>query len=1408
MHLNNVNDIKRPITEISPIIDTKGDLIIQLIDYYRCLDLDGYEEDEKNESDSDSDNDSDNWYSEEKQKELSYQQPMLIKAFGLFESGKTITVNLYGFEPYFYIKIPDNWKRSECNKLVEHLKQCVYYRYKDHLIDNHIIRAKPFSHFTGDDTFKYLKLIFKNKESFDAYAYKLKNSIKVYGLNNDKPYKYDLYESNIDPIIRFIHLTKILPCGWVRIPKNSFIYVKSHSRSTTTNLEIRVQWDKIKPYDRIVTAPINKMSFDIECDSSHGDFPIAHKTYQKLAQELIKCYSQHGLHSKTSHKHCMFEKSTKNVIGNLLSLAFNDNYLTNNIHHIYTTNNLKPPHDTVEQVTLIILRLFEQLNQKIIDQPQMISQLTDIFEYNFPTIDVSQINGSYYGLLSNEICSQLAHLRSLNNNRLKTNPLEVITMMINLAFDDNFDNFLVSNIYTKQNAKPDKFVLESLVPNVCDILNSSGEFTQNKVMPIDPDGKVVENVTIDYFVDLLAKLFDENLPPIEGDKVIRIGSTFQLVSQPDCYLKHILCLGDCTEINNDEMIVLENKDIYLPYDELAHDLIMYEHIHDQLSEKELKQQISEKAKEIKTWSIDKRKEYCIKAAEYRRSKQSKTDHAKVIVEICHDERELLLKWRELVIMNDPDVVMGYNTFGFDFSFLYDRSVELDCADEFCQLGRIKGFTEKFYEQKLTSAGLGDNNLKYIPITGRIIVDLYKVIQREYRLDSYKLDSVSHKYLYKEKVDLPPKEIFILQKGNADDAKTISSYCLIDCILVNRLDVKLEIVSNCTAMANVCKVPLSYIFLRGQGVKVFSLVADECAGSGFVIPVLPKADPNNKSKYEGAIVLQPIKGIHTDPIAVGDFNSLYPSSMISENISHDSFVEIGGKYDNLPGYTYTDIEYDMYEDTIKPGTKKKIIKKKVGVKKCRYAQLPGDKKSIIPTVLRKLLAARKATKKQMETETDPFKKNLLNGLQLAYKVSANSVYGQTGAKTSPIAKVEIAASTTAVGRSKIMFAKHYAETAYKDKTVTLELEYSGYTDPETKEKLPTKVTGKTVRIKDTVCVYGDTDSIFIKPSVYDVVTNQKLPGKEAIPYVIAIVEQITHEISAQLKPPLNIEFEKAIFPFILISKKRYHGHYYTHIEKDSFYPNSMGIVLKRRDNAPIVKHVFGGAVDIIMNELNIQKASDYVKDECNKILNGQFPLSDFVISKTLKGFYKKPLSIAHNVLAMRQAQRDPGNRFEPNDRVPYAFIPNNNKKSLQGDKIETPEFIEQNNLKVDYRAYITNQIMKPVSQIFELVKGYENFQKNIFINMLDMYENERTGNTSLDQFLTKKSEDSPKIMSLNQMMAEAKNSKTNTETDDDNNSDDDDNDDDDDDDDSDSKNTELEDETQELQSTSNYENPDF
>jgi hypothetical protein len=96
------------------------------------------------------------------------------------------------------------------------------------------------------------------------------------------------------------------------------------------------------------------------------------------------------------------------------------------------------------------------------------------------------------------------------------------------------------------------------------------------------------------------------------------------------------------------------------------------------------------------------------------------------------------------------------------------------------------------------------------------------------------------------------------------------------------------------------------------------------------------------------------------------------------------------------------------------------------------------------------------------------------------------------------------------------------------------------------------------------------------------------------------------------------------------------------------------------------------------------------------------MEKLIITKSLRSGYKNPQGIAHKVLADRITARDPGNKPSSGDRIPFVYINSTNKKALQGDKIETPNFIKEQGLKIDYSFYITNQIMKPVQQVFALV----------------------------------------------------------------------------------------------------------
>ena len=283
------------------------------------------------------------------------------------------------------------------------------------------------------------------------------------------------------------------------------------------------------------------------------------------------------------------------------------------------------------------------------------------------------------------------------------------------------------------------------------------------------------------------------------------------------------------------------------------------------------------------------------------------------------------------------------------------------------------------------------------------------------------------------------------------------------------------------------------------------------------------------------------------------------------------------------------------------------------------------------------------------------------------------------------------------------------------------------------------------------VYGDTDSIFVRFPTKDLAESIRL-GIDA-----------GRRITAQCRRPYKIAYEKTFYPFILFCRKRYVGMMYE--EDPTIKPKrkSMGIVLKRRDNAPIVKDVFGGALDILMQDRDVKKAQKFVNQKLLDILENRVPLEKYIVTKSLRDDYvttippaymdqlkeelktlqkKEPYnrteseyqriaalqryikdgktsyntlrdwavkyelpiassSIAHRTLADRMESRDKGTAPKVGDRIAFIYVAENSKAAKQGDRIEEVGFVRKNGLTPDATFYITNQVQNPVAQLFAL-----------------------------------------------------------------------------------------------------------
>eukprot|EP01117_Protostelium_nocturnum_P008983 TRINITY_DN3226_c0_g2_i1.p1 TRINITY_DN3226_c0_g2~~TRINITY_DN3226_c0_g2_i1.p1 ORF type:complete len:1087 (-),score=325.14 TRINITY_DN3226_c0_g2_i1:200-3328(-) len=601
------------------------------------------------------------------------------------------------------------------------------------------------------------------------------------------------------------------------------------------------------------------------------------------------------------------------------------------------------------------------------------------------------------------------------------------------------------------------------------------------------------------------------------------------------------------------------------------------------------------------------------------------------------EKEMLKEWRRFVAEVDPDIIIGYNTSNFDFPYLMRRAHHLK-VEEFALLGRVKGVKARVKDTTFSSKAYGTRESKETALDGRAQLDILQVIQRDYKLRSYTLNSVSAHFLGEQKEDVHHSIISDLHNGTDDDRRRLAVYCLKDAYLPQRLLDKLMIAYNYIEMARVTGVPLAFLLSRGQQIKVVSQLYRKAKELDLLIPchkVSGASHGNEEVSYEGATVLEPIRGFHQEPISSLDFSSLYPSIMMAHNLCYSTLI---------PKQNIGNFSEDMYEKTPNGDY---FIKSSV-------------QKGVLPLILEELLAARKKAKDDLKNEKDPFKRAVLDGRQLALKISANSVYGFTGATVGKLPCLEVSASTTSYGREMLIFTRKLVEETYRPE--------NGYANAAT-------------------IIYGDTDSVMVKFGVKT--------AEEAI----AMGKEAANFVSSKFISPIKLEFEKIYFPFLLINKKRYAGLLWTKPDKFDKI-DTKGIETVRRDNCQLVKNVIGTCLDKILISNNVDEAIKYTKGVVSDLLQNKLDLSLLVISKALSKEGKDYTSKqAHAELAERMRKRDAHSAPNIGDRVPYVMI-QGAKGAKNYEKAEDPLWVLENNIPVDYTYYIENQLKKPLIRIFE------------------------------------------------------------------------------------------------------------
>ena len=1158
----------------------------------------------------------------------------VVKMFGIDESGKTACIFVRGFQPFFYVKVPDDWCESDKHEFIGFIKNKIGKYYGNSLVQSKLMYRHKLYGFDAGKLHKFIEIKFNNTLAFnkaknlwydivskgDFYSKTLKETGLIYKENN-----IELYESQIPPLLRLFHIKEISPSGWIALLNGKFN--KHKEKITTCDHEFTINYKNIVSLpNRETRVPYKILSVDIEASSSHGDFPLPKKNYKKLAIDIVN-------YIKSNKIDCITNKFLKSCI----KTSFG--------------------YDNIKDINKVFLK--DSITEKEVDE---------LFE------EWIKLKPANYEFVDNTLKNKLLDNDEDENQDEDEDNIEEEGYKINEVEDG----------YKKKNYSKKKY--------------TNREATINDLLKENCD----KNIKVDELTKTLSLIF----PEIEGDKVTFIGSSLVKYGESEPYLKHCIVVDTCDEVEGaviesykteqeallawTEFIQRENPDIVIGYNIHGWDFEFMYKRSEELNCVNRFLQLSRNKNEV-----------CLKK-DWKTGKEGIEENSLFIASGQYDIKFYNMIGRlQIDLLNVFRRDYQLSSYKLDYAsgyFIGDKITKID-YDGDNNISKLfsKNFTGLNKGDYIVIQEIGHSTENYMSgkkfeVIEISIVDKYLLLNGDIKPDMTK----SVRWCL-GKDDVTPQDIFRLTNEGPKGRAIVAKYCIKDTTLVQDLLRKVDIVTGYIEMSKLCSVPMNFLVMRGQGIKLTSYVAKKCMEKKTLMPQTEKT--LDDSGYEGAIVLKPKCNLYLhDPVACVDYSSLYPSSIISENLSHDSKVwtkeyDLNGKlicetgekdkngnyiYDNLDGYKYVDVTYDTYQ-WIRKTEKAAKTKQRVGYKTCRFAQFP-EGKAILPSILEELLFARKSTKKLAAKEEDPFMKNVLDNRQLAIKVTANSLYGQTGAKTSTFFEKDVAASTTAIGRKLLIYAKEAIE--------------QGFDNTEIKTK-----NHGIVRTKAEY-IYGDTDSVFFTFNLEEL-DGTKITDKKALEITIELAQLAGKVATKFLKKPHDLEYEKTFLPFALLRKKGYVGILYE-FDINNGKRKEMGIVLKRRDNAPIVKDIYGGVIDILMKEQNVTSAINYTKNCLQSVIDEKYSLDKLIITKSLRSEYKNPDQIAHAVLAKRMGERDSGNKPGPGDRIPYAYIKNSNKKALQGDKIEHPNYIIENKLELDYSFYITNQIMKPLQQIFGLV----------------------------------------------------------------------------------------------------------
>ena len=412
---------------------------------------------------------------------------------------------------------------------------------------------------------------------------------------------------------------------------------------------------------------------------------------------------------------------------------------------------------------------------------------------------------------------------------------------------------------------------------------------------------------------------------------------------------------------------------------------------------------------------------------------------------CESEEVLLQSLFSFIGESNVDILTGWNCDGYDIPYLVNRSAKLGI--DITTISRLPPKYKKAYLEEKKDGTL--------IISGTEVIDFLKLYKKytPNERDDYKLDTIGRLEVGDQKAPLP--DGYLSYKNYWDDYVW---YNFKDVELMVKIEDKVRMFETMVVACTEARVPYSAIFMAKRIIDGFIL--DYLHKRNMVMPPL-RSHPGDS--FPGAIVYS-IPNYYTDLMSY-DYRSMYPSIMMSANISPETKVTFPMDYELTP-----EEKANLVESPWNANGKHRVFYRR-------------DKEGIVPAVTKKLFDGRSELKLKMKAAKkvgDKLMANRYNMKQLAYKVMGNSLYGLLGLPSFQLYDIDNSASTTGFGRDLITYTIENFTNYIEGEFLHDERFFKafGYYPELDKANLGTNI-NEDGDVQRNRVSHGDTDSFFMK-----------------------------------------------------------------------------------------------------------------------------------------------------------------------------------------------------------------------------------------------------------------------------------------------------------------------------------------